>query len=110
MKMNLGWMRRVVAKLVGDEDKMIKKGGLLKKKKLVNWVSRSSLFKLESSLKLFFIWDANGITCSSIFLLQTRMQFLVLYVVGDCCKRLNFAFAETRSRSQGTLTLERRYK
>ena len=30
MKMNLGWMR-VVAKLVG-EDKMIKKGGLLKKK------------------------------------------------------------------------------
>ena len=31
MKMNLGWMRRVVAKLVGDEDKMIKKG-LLKKK------------------------------------------------------------------------------
>lgn len=28
--MNLGWMR-VVAKLVG-EDKMIKKGGLLKKK------------------------------------------------------------------------------
>ena len=30
--MNLGWMR-VVAKLVG-EDKMIKKGGLLKKKKV----------------------------------------------------------------------------
>ena len=34
MKMNLGWMRRVVAKLVGDEDKMIKKEGLLKKKKV----------------------------------------------------------------------------
>ena len=43
MKMNLGWMR-VVAKLVG-EDKMIKKGGLLKKKKLVNWVSRSLSFQ-----------------------------------------------------------------
>ena len=73
MKMNLGWMRRVVAKLVGDEDKMIKKEGLLKKKKLVNWVSRSSLFKLESSLKLFFIWDANGITCSSIFFFCFRL-------------------------------------
>ena len=74
MKMNLGWMRRVVAKLVGDEDKMIKKEGLLKKK-LVNWVSRSSLFKLESSLKLFFIWDANGITCSSIFCFRLGCSF-----------------------------------
>ena len=50
MKMNLGWMRRVVAKLVGDEDKMIKKD--FWKKKLVNWVSRSSLFKLARCLKI----------------------------------------------------------